>query len=123
MEKRIEINGVWYVREDSIGEVTLPVEIDPTYYIGAVVDTNTSCFEFSVLTNEKNVMMNDTQTITYTNKEGDRKDWVVDYWDNSEWLRELATTGKTDEGELPLSESDKNVLVAFLRELMSKGLL
>lgn len=123
MEKRIEINGVWYVREDSIAGVTTPVEIDPTYYIGAVVESETSCFEFSVLTNEENVMRNDTQTITYTNKEGDRKDWKEDYWDNSEWLRELATTGKTDDGELPLSESDKNVLVAFLRELMSKGLL
>lgn len=123
MEKRIEINGVWYVREDSIAGVTTPVKIDPTYYIGAVEETETACFEFAVLTNEANVMMNDTQSITYTPKSGDRKPRGLELWDNSEWLRELATTGKTDDGELPLSESDKNVLVAFLRELMSKGLL
>lgn len=123
MEKRIEINGVWYVREDSIAGVTTPVKIDTTYYIGAVEETETACFEFSVLTNEENVMMNDTQSITYTDKRGDRMTREIELWDNSEWLRELATTGKTDEGELPLSESDKNVLVAFLRELMSKGLL
>jgi hypothetical protein len=124
MEDRIELNGVWYVREDSVIDKTTPVEVDPTYYIGAVVETDTACFEFSVLTNEKNVMRNDTQSITYTKKVGDRKDWVEDILDNPSWLRDLAERGdyNISEPELPTGR-DKEVLVIFLRELIYKGML
>lgn len=124
MEDRIKINGVWYVKEDSDNKKSSSYILDPTYYIGAVVETDTYCFEFSVLITEENVMRNDTQSITYTKKIGDRKNWEIDIIDNPSWLRDLAERGdyNVSEPNLP-SGRDKEVLVNFLRELRDKGML
>ena len=108
---RIQINGVWYVPEQ-----TNSVSFDHnlvTFFNGCVFENKTSCFEVNHLTDNEGVVKKDTLSIEYTDKRpGNIKDWKIDYWDNEKWIRNVAdgiTVGLED-----LSEEDRMELVQFL---------
>jgi len=42
MKDRIQINGIWYIREDQVQE---SIELDPTEFEGIVVENDCFCFE------------------------------------------------------------------------------
>ena len=117
-EDRIQINGKWYVAEQST-EYKLTeeegVKFDPgdlTYYRGAVYETDYSCFEFTNLTNEEGKPYGGdiSFSVEYTDKRfKDRKDWKVDYWDNVNWFNGLIKGNPDSLPELSLPELEATV--------------
>lgn len=78
MEKdRIQINGVWYVREDTIDN-----EYNIVCFEGMTTENNEYCFEAT------RIMRDDGETffpgvdVKFTNKTSGE----TEYWDNDEWL-------------------------------------
>lgn len=89
--ERIEINGVWYVREDSQLQQTPPLtEEDVTYFIGEddvthfkgiAYECDNYCFEASKLTKHQEL---DDVVIEITFKERgiSPKEWKTESWDH-----------------------------------------
>jgi len=117
---RIQINGKWYVAEQPV-----ETEFDPgdlTYFRGAVYETDSSCFEFTNLTNEEGKPYGDdiSFSVEYTDKRfKDRKDWKIDYWDNVNWFNGLIK-GNPDslpELESMVDKEDAKLFIEALRHL------
>ena len=51
MENRIQINGVWYVREDvsNSNEIQIDITEDITYFSGCVYENDKYCWEVTVI--------------------------------------------------------------------------
>jgi len=118
---RIQINGKWYVAEQPEEDV----EFDPgdlTFFRGCAFETDSSCFEFSNLTNEESKPYGSdvSFSVEYTDKRfKDREDWKVDYWDNVNWLKELIQ-GNPDslhELESTVDKDDAKLFIEALRHL------
>ena len=84
MKDRIEVDGVWYIKEPTITE-TEPIELDPTYVESCVVESNKYCYEASRLKNDDGTFYDDV-SIKITIKDGKREDWKEDYWDHQSWM-------------------------------------
>ena len=104
MEDRIQINGVWYIRENITQEPDeLDIREDITCFKGCVYENGKYCWEATVIDSPHY----DTVDVKFTDKrEKPRKE---EHWDNSEWLRgvyndepeslvELEETNLCDEG-------------------------
>jgi len=114
-KSRIQINGVWYVREDSIKPSDFEFNIkDITFYKGCVYENETSCFDVSKLDNYP-----DTLSIKYTDKRpSDREDWIEHDWDNVSWIKGLIEENPESIQEIDdLEESDIKVLIRILQHL------
>ena len=88
MKDRIEINGEWYVREASLPQSVqndIKVELDTTSFWGRVYESDDYCFEASKILDEDGKPY-DGVSIELTIKEGHRKDWKKDYFDNENWF-------------------------------------
>lgn len=83
---RVKIDGVWYVREDSIKMPEIK-EAEVVWFDGAVYETEEICFEASLI--KTNLGRYLEPTIEYTIKEGSRSEWKVNYIDNDSWLLSL----------------------------------
>jgi hypothetical protein len=92
MENRIEINGIWYVREDKQPTPVIDVLNDEevTHSLECVWETTEYCFVATVLLRNNAEEINDFYGIPYliiTDKRpSDRKDWVEHDVDNDNWL-------------------------------------
>ena len=91
MKERIQVDGVWYVRETS----TLPiVEIKPnsvTNTLGCIWESREWCFEATAILRDEAEDLTDIYTIidiVITDKRSEkRKDWIEhDSCDNSRWF-------------------------------------
>lgn len=120
-EDRIQINGKWYVAEQPEEGVKFNPG-DLTYYRGAVYKTDSSCFEFTNLTNEEGKPYGGdvSFSVEHTDKRfDDRKDWKVDYWDNVNWFNGLIK-GNADslpELESSVSKEDAKFFIEALQYL------
>lgn len=74
--ERIQVNGHWYILEDSD-----TYEFNITEAESIALETDTSCFEMSVL---KGGLY---PSIQYTDKRVDRPDWEEETWDGEVWMR------------------------------------
>ena len=97
MEDRIQINGVWYVRQDSIEQHNTKVEFNKeevTHTRSCVYETDKYCWEASILVDEHNIPMCKTfgtkvtylLSIKFTTKFTDPLSCVVEYWDSLAWF-------------------------------------
>jgi hypothetical protein len=127
---RIEIDGEWYVKESTIvKECEEQKVIDPVFYYGATVESSEVCFEFSVLLREDGTIWDGTQSVTYTEKKGERGDrskWKEDYWDNNEWLKECLENKKLDRYEevtKNISKGDEILFIGLLSLAQKRGWL
>jgi len=114
-KSRIQVDGVWYVREDSIKPSDFEFNIkDITFYKGCVYENETSCFDVSKLDNYP-----DTLSIKYTDKRpSDREDWTEHDWDNVSWIKGLIEENPESIQEIDdLEESDIKVLIRILQHL------
>lgn len=91
MENRIQINGVWYVREYTtypIYPIVEEVKFDKeevTHTKSCVYETDKYCWEASILVEETfDNTVNNLLTIKFTDKRTDP--WKEDYWDSMVWL-------------------------------------
>lgn len=118
---RIQINGKWYVAEQPEEDIKFNPG-DLTYFRGAVYETDSSCFEFTSLTNEEGKPYGGdvSFSVEYTDKRFEyRKDWKVDYWDNVNWFNGLIR-GNPDslpELESSVSKEDAKLFIEALRYL------
>ncbi len=85
--ERIEINGVWYVREDSQVSKTLTIgEDDVTHYRGIDYESEDYCFEATKLykdfTSGQDYGDIDIK-IAFKERGVPQKDWKTEYWDHT----------------------------------------
>lgn len=86
MEDRINIGGVWYVREDKTSLEDL--NLDYTWFEGCVIETDDYAFEITrIRIDEDDINFYDNITIEFTDKRPtDREDWIREHWDNNDWF-------------------------------------
>ena len=115
--ERIEINGVWYVRENTKENIIL----DPTHFDGCVVENDNFAFEATRIFKDDGTPY-EGLTIECTDKRFEnRKDWKVEHWDNDNWLRGILNNNPDSWKELPeMGSGDIHFLQTFLQYLKDK---
>ena len=96
MEDRIEINGVWYAKEEELDtvEYVKPTisQLEPgVRYDGFVFESDVYAFDCTRIYDEDGNLYKDGNVcIKFTDKykgEGDQKEWGInEIWDNADWM-------------------------------------
>ena len=90
MENRIQINGVWYVREDSQSAEETFEDIQVIQTLECLYETDDYCWAASRMYKDDGKTFYPGINIKFTDKTyktpGDREDWIEDYWDNDTWI-------------------------------------
>lgn len=128
MENRIEINGVWYVREDTNIDHIEPEEMDLTFSEECCYENNKYCFVASRIRKDGEDVFYSGISITFTDKRsGNRDTWKEDFWDNNEWfigiLENDPLTMTSLKEELDICSQGKKQLKGFLNRLVDEGWL
>ena len=131
MENRIEINGVWYVREDAITDPLDHLEaevIDLTFSEECCYETSKYCFVASRLRIDGGDVFYPGVSITFTDKRsGDRDTWKEEYWDNNNWFKGILEGNpesvKSLDEEMDICLQGKRQLKGFLNRLVEEGWL
>jgi hypothetical protein len=117
---RIEINGVWYVKEDTIQKES--IILDPTHFEGYSVENDDFSFEATIIFKDDDTPYEGV-TVECTDKRfPDRSNWKVEYWDNDNWLRGILNNDIDSWKDLPDMGKQENttLLLAFLQYLKNK---
>ena len=131
MENRIEINGVWYVREDAITDSLDHLEaeeMDLTFSEECSYETDKYCFVASRIRKDDSSEFYPDITIEFTDKRsGNRDTWKEEHWDNNNWFRGILY-GNSDsieslDEETNLCPQGKRQLKGFLNRLVEEGWL
>ena len=90
MEDRIQINGVWYTREDNqpTQEIKPLKREDVTAFKGFVYETDKFCYEVTIIAKSglfEEGEYHDNIDIKFTDKR--IKPWVEDHWDSMAWFK------------------------------------
>ena len=87
MKDRIEINGVWYIKETN-STPTLTPKLEPSVsFEGLVFESDLYCFEATRLRDDDGEFYDKQCDIKFTDK--NLKDTEPEYWDNSGWMVEF----------------------------------
>jgi len=134
MNDRIEINGVWYVREDTINNpsdslVLAEEEMNLTFSEECCYETDKYCFVASRIrkdTFRENDEFYPDISITFTDKRiGDRDTWKEEYWDNNNWFKGILEGNpesvKSLDEETELCKEGKRQFKGFLNRLVEEG--
>jgi len=85
---RIQIDGVWYVKEQDTNTVQELQPSDVTNYIGCTYETDDFCWEAMMIYRDDLETLYPDVSVEFTDKrDADRENWIVEYWDNPSWLR------------------------------------
>ena len=89
MKNRIEIDGVWYTREDTVVEPTISRLEESISYEGLVFESDLYCFEATRLRDDTGNFYDKECSIKFTDKSkysglGDVE--IGEIWDNAEWM-------------------------------------
>jgi len=131
MENRIEINGIWYVREDAITDSLDHLEaeeMDLIFSEECSYETDKYCFVASRIRRDGSSEFYPDITIEFTDKRNDDRDkWKEEHWDNNNWFRGILY-GNSDSIESLDEETDicpqgKRQLKGFLNRLVEEGWL
>ena len=128
MKERIQVDGVWYVRETS----TLPiVEIKPnsvTNTLGCVWESREWCFEATAILRDEAEDLTDIYTIidiVITDKRSeDRDGWIEhDSCDNSRWFIGVleGDSDSMEEAEEMMDDQGIAEFRGFISHLIDKG--
>ena len=111
MANRIEVDGVWYVKEDSskVNERTISKLDDSIPFSGIVFESNLYCFEVTRLEVYDDVY-DKYCTIKFTDKT--LTDWKDEYWDNVDWMNAFLVSEPT-----AIVEATESLCVQGLVEL------
>ena len=117
---RIEINGVWYVKEDKPNKLDL-TEKDVTFSKSCVYETDDYCWEATLLSIDNGKNFYPDIDIEFTDKETK----ITEYWDNSDWLNKVLDGNKKEIEEAKKDMSDKGIedFTAFLKFLRKENWL
>jgi hypothetical protein len=110
---RIQIDGVWYVREDSQNDESINLDVVETQ--GFFVEDDNFCYEATRMGNDKGGFYEDVD-IKVTDKR--QKPWKEDHWDNNNWMRGILERNPDSLKELSdLDGNDIRFLQTFLQYL------
>ena len=113
---RIQIDGVWYVREDNIEDEPIKLEVVETQ--GYLVENTNFSYDATRIANDEGGFYEGVD-IQVTDKRS--KPWKEDNWDNSNWMRGVLEYDPVSWKELPdLGSEDIKFLMAFLQHLKDK---
>ena len=117
MQNRIQIDGVWYIREQQEPEV----QIDVTRFKGIVAESDKYCFEATKIKDGSVPgKYYDGCDIEFTDKRV--KPWKTDLWDNNAWMRGVLDNNPESLAELDnLGPQGEAELKAFLKVLKEEG--
>ena len=117
MQNRIQIDGVWYVREQQEPEV----QLDITRFKGMVTESDKYCFEATKIKDGSVPgKYYDGCDIEFTDKRV--KPWKTDLWDNNAWMRGVLDNNPESLAELEhLCPQGEAELKAFLKVLKEEG--
>lgn len=122
---RIQIDGVWYVKEEPT-QNKIKIEDHQLIQCQTIVyETDDYWWEATKIYKDDGETFFDGVDIKFTNKEGDRENWKEEYWDNDNWFREVY---KNDEDSLTearevMNENSIAHFQAFIGKLIEKGWL
>ena len=131
MQDRIEINGIWYVREDKQHKSVIDElnDEDVTDSLDCVWETDEFCFVATVLLRDNAEDLTDfygTVFLKITDKRpSDRKDWIEHEADSTKWLLGVLE-GDADAMKDAYEIFDENGIKqfrAFISYLIEKGWL
>ena len=128
MNDRIEINGVWYVREDAITDSLDRLESEEMYLTFSeecCYETSKYCFVASRIRKDEDEFYPDI-SITFTDKRsGDRDTWKEEHWDNNNWYKGILEGNpesiKSLNDETELCREGKRQFKGFLNRLVEEG--
>jgi hypothetical protein len=120
---RIQIDGVWYVKEDTLKKPI--IEINPTHFEGYVVENDDFCFEATRIFKDDNTFYDGIDIERTDKRFENRGDWRLDNWDNDIWLKGILQNDPDSWELLNDMGKDENMvfLQAFLQFLTDKGWL
>jgi len=84
MKNRIEIDGVWYTREDNTTPEVKPQLESSIAFEGLVFESDLYCFEATRLRDDNGEFYDKQCDIQFTNKKLDIDN--SEHWDNTEWM-------------------------------------
>ena len=131
MENRVEINGVWYVREDAITDPIDHLEAEEMELIFSEecsYETKKYCFVASRIRKDGGDEFYPDISITFTDKRNDDRDnWKEEHWDNNNWFKGILE-GKAEsivslDEETDICPQGKRQLKGFLNRLVEEGWL
>ena len=121
MKNRIEIDGVWYTREDILSPEVKP-RLEPSIaFEGLVFESDLYCFEATRLRDDEGEFYDKQCDIKFINKKTDTND--PEYWDNSEWMVKFLSNDPeaiAEAKELLCSQGIEEFRVV-VKELAEKG--
>lgn len=114
---RIEINGVWYVKEDKL-DLT---EKDVTFSKSCTYETGDYCWEASLISKDNGEEFFPDLDIEFTDKKID----TTEYWYNPDWLNKVLDGSKEEIEEAKKYMSDQGLedFRAFLKFLKKENWL
>ena len=129
MENKIQINGVWYVREDSTVSTATTNNENHTFnpdnvtnFEGCVYETDDYCWEASRIRKKEDGSFYPGIDIKFTDKTSeDREDWIEDHWDNNSWMMAVFNGKEEALAETPMNEEGVKVFREFLGYLNNIG--
>lgn len=114
---RIQINGVWYVREDQAYQES--IQLDPTNYHGCVVENDEFVIKATKLYDEAGDRYYDALDIKFTDKRN--KLWKEEEWDNNVWFGGVLNNDpESIESISYIGPNGVQFLQAFLKHLKKK---
>lgn len=131
MESRIEINGVWYVREDAITDsldLLEAEEIDLIFSEECTYETDKYCFVASRIRKDESEEFYEDIYVEFTDKRSGNKDtWKEEYWDNNNWFKGILENNPESinsfNKDIDLCKEGKKQFKAFLHMLKKEGWL
>ena len=84
MNNRIEIDGVWYTREDNTTPEVKPRLESPIAFEGLVFESDLYCFEATRLRDDDGEFYDKQCDIQFTNKKLDIDN--SEHWDSVDWM-------------------------------------
>jgi superfamily I DNA and RNA helicase len=118
MKERIQIDGVWYVRETESQPEFIDVEINTS--ISALYENDDYCWEAIKLINDDGTHQDDIY-VEFTDKNKTLK--KIDYWDNMLWIKGVYEYNPDSIEQASEMMSDDGILHfrSFLNELKKIG--
>lgn len=129
MEDKIQINGVWYVREDSIkptSDMENSIELPPVHTESLTYESKDYCFSVSRIYKDDDQSFYDGLDVEFTDKRSrNRSDWKTDHWDSDAWL--LGVYNNEPESLKPanemMCEHGIKELQFIIKQLLDRGWL
>ena len=126
MENRIQINGVWYVREDSQPAEETFEDIQVAQSLECVYETGDYCWVASRMYKDDGETFYPSIDIEFTDKtSGYRETWVEDYWDNDTWILGVYHNEPSSMPEAKQAMNEKGIkdFRNFIHKLIQMGWL